>query len=121
MFDFPSKQINYIKKLLLRQQKEVEENIKEMDEDDPAKAPALAESSEPGTESYIADVHTKTLVLRDQLLKASNSIKRALLKMREGSYGKCEKCGNKIEIPRLMVMPTAQYCVTDSKKASVRK
>ena len=69
MLEFPTKTINYIKRLLQNQQKEVEENLEEVEKDDPAKSASLAESSEPGTDSYIADVHTKTLVLGDTLKK----------------------------------------------------
>ncbi len=116
MLNFPTKQINSIKKYLLRQQKEVEKNIKEVEEDDPARSPALAESSEPGTDSYIADTHTKILVLKDQLLKTSTSIKKTLSKIKNGTYGKCEKCGKQIEIARLLAMPIAQYCLSCSKK-----
>lgn len=115
MLDFPIKTLNNIKKILQRQQREVEENIKEIEEDDPAKPPELAESSEPGTDSYIADTHTKTVVIEEQLKKTSTSIKAALLKIRKGTYGKCENCKKQIEIGRLIAMPTAQYCVTCSK------
>lgn len=118
MLNFPIKQISSIKKYLLRQQKEVEKNIKEVEEDDPAKAPALAETSEPGIDSYIADSHNKTIVLESELKKTSNSIKKALLKIKKGTYGKCEKCGKQIEIGRLLAMPTAQHCVSCSKKIS---
>lgn len=118
MLNFPKQQINAIKKLLQKQQKQVEENIKEIEEDDPAKAPALAEPSEPGTDSYIADTHTKTVVLEEQLKNAGTSIKKALSKITKGSYGKCENCGKQIEMGRLLAMPTAQYCVACSKKIS---
>lgn len=118
MLNFPTKTLNQIKKILQKQQGEVEENIKEIEEDDPAKPPALAESSEPGTDSYIADTHTKALVLEEQLKTTSKNIKNALLKIRKGTYGKCENCGKSIEISRLLAMPTAQYCVTCSKKIS---
>ena len=115
MLKFPTKTLNSIKQTLLRQQKEVEENIKEMEEEDPAKDNVLAESSEPGTESYIADTHTKTLALEKQLEIARTSIKVALSKIGKGTYGKCEDCGKQIEIKRLLAMPTAQYCLADSK------
>lgn len=115
MLNFPTKTINLLKRYLLRQQREVEKNIKEVEEDDPAKSPALAESSEPGTDSYIADIHTKTQVLKDQLKKTSGSIRNALSKMRKGTYGKCEKCGRQIEVRRLLVIPIAQYCLSCSK------
>lgn len=117
MFTFPTKTLNSIKKTLLRKQKEVEENIEEMEKDDPLKGEALAESSEPGTDSYIADSHGKTLVLEHQLKNARTSIKEALSKISKGTYGKCEKCSKQIEIKRLLAMPTAQYCVADSRKA----
>lgn len=116
MLDFPKKTLDSIKKLLLRQQKEVEKNLKELEDDDPAKSDSLAETSEPGTDSYIADTHTKIVALGAQLKKTNSSIKAALLKIKNGKYGKCEKCGKQIEIARLLAMPTAQYCLSCSKK-----
>ena len=118
MLEFPIKNLNSIKNHLLRKQKEIEKNISEIEEDDPATTPALAESSEPGTDSYIADAHTKDMVLKEQLIKVRDSIQKALHKLRNGTYGKCEKCGKQIELGRLLVMPMAQYCLTDSKKIS---
>ena len=111
-----SRTINYIKNLLIRQEKEVDKNLKEVEADDPAKPPDLVESSEPGTDSYIADTHTKALILERRLKDAKTSIKDALLKIKKGTYGKCEKCGKQIEIGRLLAMPTARLCLTDSKK-----
>lgn len=108
------------KKILLRQQKEVEKNLKEVKMEDPVNGDSLAESSEPGTDSYIADTHTKTVVLEDRLKKTNTSIKTALLKISKGTYGKCEKCGTQIEIGRLLAMPTAQFCISCSKKAALK-
>lgn len=118
MFTFPTKTLNSIKKTLLRKQKEVEENIEEMEKEDPVKGEALAESSEPGTDSYIADAHTKALALEQQLKNARTSIKEALSKISKGTYGKCEKCSKQIEIGRLLAMPTAVFCLSCSKKIS---
>lgn len=116
MLDFPSKALEKIKNHLLKQQKEVEDNIKEMEEDDPVNSEAIAESSEPGTDSYLAEAHTKTMVLEDKLKNEDSSIKKALLKIKNGNYGKCENCGKKIEMGRLMIMPITQYCLNCSKK-----
>lgn len=118
MLDFPTKTINKVKDLLLRQKKEVEKDLKEIEEDDPVKQVVLAESSEPGTDSYIADAHTRIIALGETLKKTNKNIQIALLKIRKGTYGKCEKCGKQIEVGRLMAMPTAQYCLADSKKIS---
>ena|SRR3989344_4293265 len=118
MLNFPTKTINYIKDLLQRQQRDVEKNLKEVSEDDPVKADSLAESSEPGTDSYIADTHTKIVALEEQLKKTNTSIKAALSKIGKGTYGKCEKCNEQIGVGRLLAMPIAAYCLSCSKKSS---
>lgn len=114
MLEFPKETILSIKRYLLRQRKELDKNIKEVEEDDPVKAPSLAESSEPGTDSYIADSHAKRVVLQQQLINAKTSIIAALGKIKKSSYGKCEKCKKQIKIGRLLAMPTAQYCMSCS-------
>lgn len=116
MLDFPIKTISYIKRVLLRQQRQVEKNLKEVEEDDPINGDGLPESSEPGTDSYIADTHTKIVVLEKKLKETNSSIKTALLKISKGTYGKCENCNKRIEIGRLLAMPTAMLCLSCSKK-----
>ncbi len=118
MSNFPKNTLEFIQRHLLRQQREVEKNLKLVTEDDPAKSPALVESSEPGTDSYIAETHGKSLVLEKKLTDAKTGIMEALQKIKKGTYGKCENCGKQIEIGRLLAMPTAQYCVSCSQKTS---
>lgn len=121
MLNFPKKTLEFIKRHLNRQQRQVDKSLQEVEQDDPAKSPALAESSEPGTDSYIAEVHTKSIVLGEQLKKTKTGIRAALLKIKNGAYGKCEKCENQIEIGRLLAMPIAQFCVSCSNKISKRR
>lgn len=118
MLDLTNKTIESIKRMLLRQEKEVEKELTEMEADDPAKPSDLAESSEPGTDAYIADTHAKTVVLEGELKKAKTSIGEALLKITKGTYGKCEKCGKQINIQRLFAMPTASLCMECTVKTS---
>lgn len=121
MLNFPKKTLIFLKRHLLRQQKEVDKNLKEVTEDDPVISPSLAESSEPGTDSYIADSHTKTIVLGNQLKMVKTGIKTALSKIKNGNYGKCENCKKHIEVGRLLAMPTAQYCVICTQKPSKKR
>lgn len=116
MLKLPQKTLENIKKILTRQKSEVETNLKEVEKNDPALSPSLAESSEPGTDSWIAEAHTKTIAFKDQLKKISDSIKNALLRMRKGTYGKCERCGKPIETSRLSAIPIATLCLSCSKK-----
>lgn len=121
MLNFPKKTLGFIKKHLLRQEQEVEKNLKKVTEDDPVTSPSLAESSEPGTDSYIADTHAKTLILESQLKAAKTGIRTALAKIKSGNYGKCESCKRYIEVGRLMAMPTAQYCLSCTQKNAKKR
>jgi RNA polymerase-binding transcription factor DksA len=38
-------------------------------------------------------------------------VTKALEKLDEGTYGKCEECGEDIAEPRLEAMPAARYCI----------
>jgi len=49
------------------------------------------------------------LTTRDQ--EKLKEIESALQKIKEGTYGDCEECGEKIPQGRLMVMPFARVCV----------
>lgn len=117
MLRLTRKSLNLIKKYLLRQQKEVEKNLQEVEKDDPATTPALAESTEPGTDSWVAEEHTKIAVFRQQLKNLGAGVRDALFRIKNGTYGKCEKCGQQIGIGRLLAMPTARYCLSCSNKS----
>lgn len=109
--------VNKIRDLLQRQQKKVEQEIKELEGEDPVLTDmASAESSEPGTDSWLADTHSRAMAVRENLQKLLENTKKALLNIKSGKYGKCEVCGKPIEPERLLAMPTATLCIADSKK-----
>ena len=118
MLGLPAKTIQAIKKYLIRRQKEVEKELLGVEQSDPVTSPALAESSEPGTDSWLADAHNRTIALKNQLIKTAQGVRSALLKIRKGDYGRCENCGRLIEPKRLEVIPTATLCLSCSKKIS---
>ena len=110
--------ITAIKNTLLRQQKEVEEEIASLDKDDPVNSLEIAESSEPGTDSWMADTHGRVVAVKGSLQEMLIKIKKALANLKIGKYGKCEKCGKPIEPERLKAIPTATLCIADSKKTT---
>lgn len=121
MLELPRQTLINIKKRLLRQQKEVKTRIKDLEKDDPVLAPGAEEASEPGTESWRADVHGRMVALKDDLLKFSQNIARSLISLKKGTYGKCECCGKQIEEARLKAMPTATLCMVCSKQKCTHK
>jgi RNA polymerase-binding transcription factor DksA len=121
MLNLPQQTLVKIKTTLLRQQKEVEEQLKEIENDDPVNlASQMAEASESGTDSWMADVHAKLTTVKNDLTDLSSKIKNSLLRLNKGTYGKCEKCSKPIEPERLEAMPTATVCVSCSKKTTRR-
>jgi len=118
MLKLPQKSLAKIRSYLQKQQKQVEEEIKELDRDDLALNNTTPESSEPGTDSFIADVHSRLTAVKTTLQDMLKKTQLSLRKLRVGTYGKCEKCGKVIEPARLAVLPTATMCLSCSKKYS---
>ena len=52
------------------------------------------------------------LSLIEQLQTTHREVAAALHRMEEGTYGKCEGCGQEIASERLEAVPTARQCVT---------
>lgn len=111
--------IESIKNLLLRQKKKVEKDIKSVEEEDPVmESGGLAETGEPGTDSWLADVHSRAVAVKNSLQEILEKTKQALLALKKGKYGKCQNCGKMIEPDRLKAMPAAILCMSCSKKKS---
>lgn len=54
----------------------------------------------------------EAIALAEQLRQHRNALVNALQGIENGTYGKCERCGNEIPIERLEALPTATLCVT---------
>ncbi|MBM7542395.1 TraR/DksA C4-type zinc finger protein [Amphibacillus cookii] len=61
-----------------------------------------------GSELYEKE---KDIALNQYEQKELKAINEALVKMKLGTYGKCEKCGETIDQERLQAIPTTQFCV----------
>jgi len=57
-----------------------------------------------------------SLLLTGRDKEKLQAINEALEKIKDGSYGICEECGDKIGPGRLKVMPLARYCVSCQSK-----
>jgi RNA polymerase-binding transcription factor DksA len=51
-------------------------------------------------------------VLAAQLRAELDDVERALAKLDDGTYGRCEMCGDVIAEARLEVMPATRFCIT---------
>lgn len=49
--------------------------------------------------------------LVSQLQETLDDVERALAKLDEGAYGRCERCGKDVGEARLEAMPATRYCI----------
>lgn len=56
------------------------------------------------------------VAVADQLQVTEIDVRRALAKLDEGSYGRCDVCGRTIPAGRLDALPWATLCVEDAAK-----
>jgi DnaK suppressor protein len=62
--------------------------------------------------SQVTAERGETEALSNTLRESLEEVERALGKLEDGSYGKCEVCGEEITAARLEAMPAARYCIT---------
>lgn len=85
-----------------------------------AEADSLTEDREPGDVQFdeesgegdtLAVERERDLALSAQARAAIEQIDEAVTKIHDGSYGRCESCGNVIPKERLRALPYAALCV----------
>ena len=59
----------------------------------------------------VAAEQGENMVLAQQLRAELDEVERALAKLDDGTYGKCESCGEQIAAPRLEAMPATRFCI----------
>jgi RNA polymerase-binding transcription factor len=102
-----AERLEHFRKLLLQQLREHNNNVL----DDQAAAQNLYDDGVQDTvDMSITDV-TKEMAfnLGERESQMVADIDQALLRMKEGTYGVCARCGHPIDDKRLEAMPTARY------------
>jgi len=88
----------------------------EIDDAESTSAAAQRDASGEGSGDE-ADAGTKTFEREHEMSLANNSrdllqqVERALARIDDGTYGRCERCGGGIPKPRLQAFPRATLCV----------
>ena len=102
----PSK-LEHFKQLLLAELRRHAQNV---NDDQAAALDAAGEDAKESADLSMKDVTQEiSLKLGDQESQMVADIDQALLRIEEGSYGMCARCGQPIDERRLEAMPTARY------------
>ena len=95
--------------------------IKRLRHDDPFAQTDRALIVEPATDASALFGHEQVAVLEARMKDELAEIERALLKIKKGTYGVCEKCGQQIDLARLTAKPTAIYCLRDEREIEKKR
>jgi RNA polymerase-binding transcription factor DksA len=85
-------------------------------------AAEVAATGEVGFDEEYADAGTVTFERERDLSLSQNArdliekIERALVRMDQGTYGRCQACGRPIEPERLDALPYTTYCLADARR-----
>jgi DnaK suppressor protein len=61
--------------------------------------------------SQVTAERSEAEALVASLRETLEDVERAIGKLEDGTYGRCETCGNEINPVRLEAMPAARYCI----------
>jgi DnaK suppressor protein len=99
--------LEHFKQLLLAELRRHTQNVSD---DQAAALDAAGEDAKESADAALKDVTEEiSLKLGDQESQMVADIDQALLRIEEGSYGTCARCGRPIDERRLEAMPTARY------------
>jgi len=57
------------------------------------------------------------MALRRRARRKAKSLQEALMRVEEGTYGICERCGREIGVQRLEALPEARLCIDCAQQA----
>lgn len=100
---------------LLEQQRSLRREIGELGADPDADEVAFDADAGFADRSHSTEERERVLTMARSLRANLREVERAIAKLDDGSYGRCERCGNPIGDERLDAIPWAPLCI-DCKK-----
>lgn len=100
---------------LTKNKKELEEQLKKVHQSSPAEGGSRSLDAESLDESEEKTNLARVSAITSLLQRTLRGIKISLKKVKHGSYGICDRCGEKIDPARLKAMPDARFCLECAK------
>jgi len=119
---FPSWVLKPIKDYLLNEEKRLKRQKKSLTKEDPfSDTDRVDNNAAVDTEVAEQMGHERVQAIKLEVDKGLINIRKALTRIKVGSYGTCARCGKLIDTDRLAINPTAEYCVECGKKMESAK
>jgi DnaK suppressor protein len=102
-------QLRRYQQILLKKKSELMSNVSEEEREGREAVTVEAKDfADMATEAYGQELN---FTISDAGRKNLRDIEDALIRIRDGSYGVCERCGKAIDEPRLEILPHTRYCI----------
>lgn len=114
---FPKSLLDPVGDFLKNRLTDLEKKRKNIKSEDPFQdTNRLIDNASPDTDAYEQFGHARSSAIRRAIDKNIIQTKKALSKVKIGSYGVCEDCAGMIDTDRLMIYPEAILCAKCQKK-----
>ena len=108
---FPQNLLKPVGDFLQDRLRVLERRKKEIEKEDPFKdEDRVKDNASPDTDAAEQFGHARTSAIKESLDKKIVQTRKALTRVRVGSYGICEDCGEMIDTHRLVAYPEATFC-----------
>lgn len=105
------KVIKKIKQDLLKRRERQQMILESLKSQDPFSNPERLIDNAPDTDAKEESSHDRVEAMEEELKKSIAEIDGVLEIISKGKYGKCSACKKQIDPKRLMVKPTASFCI----------
>jgi len=96
-----------LKGILEDRRREIHEKLRSLRESIPSGTADVRDAEEQSVDDFVQEVDLALMQMKSETLK---KIDQALLRLEEGSYGRCQECDLEIPAPRLKALPFAALC-----------
>lgn len=107
----PGRLLSPIGEFLAGQLQRLEKRKSQLEGDDPFIAGRAENMASPDTSAAEQFGHARLEAMRKELDRKIIQVRKALTRIKVGSYGICEECGQMIDTDRLMVYPESTLCI----------
>lgn len=96
-----------LKGMLEDRRREIHERLRSLRESIPADSHDVRDTEEQSVDDFVQEVDLALMQMKTETLK---KIDQAILRLEEGTYGRCQECDVEIPAPRLRALPFAALC-----------
>ena len=97
-----------LKGLLEDRRREIHEKLRSLRESIPMETPDVRDAEEQSVDDFVQEVDLALMQMKTETLK---KIDQAILRLEEGTYGRCQECDSEIPPARLRVRRDEGYFV----------